>query len=113
MTRRAPTPRHGLVQGLGAVGVPIFTPRDHPEDELALHNFRTVRRPDCPVCPCGTYDMWVPGRRGGCWASGGRGGFGSGITCSTGHFPMIIFLNPHPVHDHEVGTTVGCDGGGR
>src|SRR5262249_36147484 len=59
MTRRAPTPRHGLVQGLGAVGVPSFTPRDHPEDELALHNLRTVRRPDCPVCPCGTYDRPV------------------------------------------------------
>ena len=90
-----------------------------------LHNFRTVRRPDCPVCPCGTYDRCpsrnnlhaghalsaqvtrvaqaaastgysetgprsVSGRRGGCRASGGRVGLGSGIT------PQ----RPNP-HDHE------------
>jgi len=56
----------------------------------ALHNFRTARRPDCPVCPYGTYDRPVSGRRGGCWASSGRGGFGIWHHTSNGRLAMIM-----------------------
>src|SRR5215510_9289734 len=42
MARRAATPRHGLITGLGAVGVPIFTlsgrhPRDIDDSARPTH----------------------------------------------------------------------------
>jgi len=73
-----------------------------------LHNFRTVRRPDCPVCPCGTYDRPVSGRRGGCWASGRRGTFGSGAPCSTSGTSMTSSGSSRPTGHSRCDSWVRC-----